>query len=236
MNKLRQKQKLRQNLVGIVLGMFLLSIIMTSINNLQADSINADVYSLDEKPNGLTYGNWTAKWWQWFVSIPQDGQNQNGPVWFLTGTFGGTAERTCEIPAGKAILFPVLNTECSYLENPELKTESELLTCAKQAQDSGSITMSATVDGTQLKNLEKYRVGSQLFDLVFPENNVFSVAPGKTKAVSDGFWVFLEPLSSGNHEIDQSGSVLDPSGANNFNTQAKYHLIMKEPTNSTVPK
>jgi hypothetical protein len=221
---------------------------MTSINNLQADSINAGVYSLGEKPNGLTYGNWTAKWWQWFVSIPQDvnpagdftgkycGQNQNGPVWFLTGTFGGTAERTCEIPAGKAILFPLLNTECSYLENPELKTESELLTCAKQAQDSGSITMSATVDGTQLKNLEKYRVESQLFDLAFPENNVFSVAPGKTKAVSDGFWVFLEPLPSGNHEIDHSGSVLDPSGANNFNTQAKYHLIVKEPTNSTVPK
>jgi hypothetical protein len=52
MNKLRQKQKLRQNLIGIVLGMFLMGIIMTSINNLQADSINAGVYSLDERPTG----------------------------------------------------------------------------------------------------------------------------------------------------------------------------------------
>ena len=233
-------------MVVIVFGMFLLGIMTLPINNLQADSINPGVYSVDEKPNGLTYGNWTAKWWQWFVSIPQDvnpagdftgkycGQNQDGPVWFLTGTFGGAAERTCKIPAGKAILFPVLTTECSYLESPELKTESELLTCAKQGQDAGSKTMAAAVNGTQLKNLENYRVQSHLFDLTFPENNVFSVAPGKTKAVSDGFWVFLEPLPSGNHDIDHSGSVLDPTGVNSYNSQAKYHLIVNNSTNSTI--
>jgi len=63
---------------------------------------------------------------------------------------------------------------------------------------------------------------------------VFSVAPGKTKAVSDGFWVFLEPLPSGNHDIDHSGSVLDPTGVNSYNSQAKYHLIVNNSTNSTI--
>jgi hypothetical protein len=91
---------------------------------------------------------------------------------------------------GKAILFPVLTTECSYLESPAFKTESELRNCSKQAQDVGSRTMATTVNGTQLKNLENYRVESQLFDLNFPENNLFSPPSGKTKAVSDGFWVF----------------------------------------------
>jgi hypothetical protein len=234
--------------IGIpILGIFLLNIMITlPVSDLQADSINPGVYSIDEKPNGFTYDNLTAKWWQWALSIPQDvnpigdttgkycGQNQSGPVWFLVGTFGGAAERTCEIPAGKAILIPLLTAECNYLENPELKTESELRTCARQGQDAGSRTLAAAVDGTQLKNLENYRVESQLFDLAFPENNVFSVTPGKTKAVSDGFWIILEPLSSGNHDLDFSGSIVDPSGVNNYNSQAKYHLIVKEPTNSTT--
>ena len=37
--------------------------------------------------------------------------NQNGPVWFLAGTFGEgkCPKRKCAIPAGKAILFPVIN-------------------------------------------------------------------------------------------------------------------------------
>ena len=82
---------------------------------------------------------------------------------------------------------------------------------------------------------ERYRVESRLFDLTFPENNVFSVAPGNTSAVSDGFWTFLEPLPVGNHDIDFSASIIDPSGVNNYNTQVKYHLIVKEPTNSTMP-
>ena len=178
---MRQIQILSKNMIDVgltVFGMFLLSILMTvSVTDLQADSINPGVYSIDEKPNGLTYDNWTAKWWQWALSIPQDvnpigdttgkycGQDQEGPVWFLVGTFGGAAERTCEIPEGKAILIPLLTTECNYLENPELKTESELRTCAKQGQDAGSRTLAAAVDGTQLKNLENYRIESRLFDL-----------------------------------------------------------------------
>ena len=72
------------------------------------------VYPVNSKPHGLSYGDWTAKWWQWAVSIPKDinpgadmtGKNcvlkQSGPVWFLAGTFGGPATRTCTIPGWKS--------------------------------------------------------------------------------------------------------------------------------------
>jgi hypothetical protein len=33
--------------------------------------------------------------------------------------------------------------------------------------------------------------------------------------VSDGFWVFLKPLSPGKHELEFGASVIDPSGGNN---------------------
>ena len=35
-------------------------------------------------------------------------------VWFLAGTTGNSASRTCEIPAGKAIMFPIINVLCHY--------------------------------------------------------------------------------------------------------------------------
>jgi hypothetical protein len=54
-------------MIGInfaVIRMCLLGNIMTlSVIDVQADSINAGVYSVNEKPYGLTYGDWTPKWW-----------------------------------------------------------------------------------------------------------------------------------------------------------------------------
>jgi hypothetical protein len=46
--------------------------------------------------------------------------NQEGPVWFLADQLGGREERTCTIPAGKAILIPLLTGECDY-GIPEVK-------------------------------------------------------------------------------------------------------------------
>ena len=56
-------------------------------------------------PDGNSYAQWTEKWWQWVLSIPEDknplndqtGKNcstaQSGNVWFLAGTAGGSV--TC---------------------------------------------------------------------------------------------------------------------------------------------
>src|SRR5215831_17578658 len=58
------------------------------------------VLPLDSSPYGNTYGEWSARWWQWLMSIPSDknpnldptgahcAEGQIGPVWFLAGTFG----------------------------------------------------------------------------------------------------------------------------------------------------
>ena len=31
-----------------------------------------EYFSPDSRPYGLTYGQWTVKWWQWLASIPTD--------------------------------------------------------------------------------------------------------------------------------------------------------------------
>lgn len=69
-------------------------------------------------------GKWGANWWIWALSSPEGSSpiddltgkncavNQAGPVWFLAGTYenGTPVRRTCTVPAGKTVLFPLINT------------------------------------------------------------------------------------------------------------------------------
>jgi hypothetical protein len=167
---------------------------------------NLSVFSSDSKPYNFTYGEWTARWWQWGYSVPKNinpayddtdkncAQKQYGPVWFLAGTYGHSVERVCTIPAGKAILFPILNSECSFAEFPKLKTLSELRMCAKTIQDQVTPLMTS-VDGVPILHLQEYRIQSPPFNFTLPHNNILGMpANTTTQAVADGNWVFLKPL------------------------------------------
>ena len=221
-------------LLGVVLGMIPHTIAQKSITS-------NNVFPINSKPFGKTYGEWSATWWQWAVLTPTEksplkdnigvncAQSQSGPVWFLAGTFGGAAVRTCTIPAGKAVMFPIYNAECSYVEYPQYKTESELRACAKDQADKVT-NLDASIDGLKIEDLQqKYRAQSPLFDLKLPNNNVFGLSPGPTKSVADGFWIILQPLSVGKHELHFSGASVDftSSGTLNFATEVTYHLIMQ---------
>ena len=87
---------------------------------------NPTVIPHTARPYGLSYGQWSARWWQFVFSIPAADNpqlhddkcevGQSGPVWFLTGKFCVeescqsflSATRSCTIPAGKALFFPIV--------------------------------------------------------------------------------------------------------------------------------
>jgi hypothetical protein len=198
------------------------------------------VFSPNSRPYGVTYGDWTAKWWQWFISMPNDkdhpfndptgancGRNQAGPVWFLPGYVAGYTERTCTISGGKAILFATINNECSTAEDPSLKTESDLKKCAV-SNASYFRNFEVTVDGVPIKDLEKYNVVSPLFNVTFPEHPIFTAHVGPTQAVSAGDFVLLGPLSRGTHDIHFKGASVDFTGAaaHNFAQDVRYKVIV----------
>jgi hypothetical protein len=208
----------------------------------QEDAGNGDnlaVFPPDSEPYGLTYGEWTAKWWQWAFSMPETdnptiddtgkncANNQSGPVWFLAGTGGGAVTRECTIPSDKGILIPIINVACDSATDPALDTEAELRSCAKADQDT-VIGKEITVDGVNVGNLDSYRFQSPVFNLTFPENNIAGVAPQTARAVSDGFWILLEPLSSGSHEIHFKAALGDPTaiGTTNFALDVRYLLTV----------
>ena len=215
-------------------------IIPVTFSNTEGSDISQSVYPINSKPYDKSYGEWSAKWWQWFSPIPTNDNpavdrtgkkcavGQNDPyMWYLVGTGGGEATRTCTIPAGKAIFFPIINVECDYT-SPDLKTESDLRKCAKDDQDKVT-NLQATVDGAAISGLKEYRAQSPLFNIIVPKDNVMGLPPGTTQAVSDGYWILLKPLPVGKHEIHFTGSLSDftATGPLNLVEDAKYDITIK---------
>lgn len=92
-----------------------------------ADQLPWPPGSVPQPPRPLS--QLSAEWWQWVYSIPQPYTadaalsnplldtsgaycmvGQRGAVWFLAGTGGsGQVKRSCSIPEGASIFFPVIN-------------------------------------------------------------------------------------------------------------------------------
>jgi hypothetical protein len=121
---------------------------------------------------------------------------------------GGDAVKTCNIPSDKTILFPVYVGECSTAEYPQYKTESELRKCAKDQTDKQTI-VDATIDSKKISDLQMYRTQSPLFQVNFPNNNVFSATVGRSNAVADGFLLLVSSLPPGKHKLTASTGTLD---------------------------
>ena len=152
----------------ILFGVILTLSTMSLITSVKADSMNVGVYAKDSKPFGISYQNWINKWWQWNMGIPSAEHprdyftpsrctiNQNGPVWFLADLLSRKEERTCAIPADKAILVPLLTGNCdadfTTPNAPASESNPNLIQCAKAGDEYGAI--SASLDE---RNLQKIR-------------------------------------------------------------------------------
>ncbi len=239
------KSNLKKRCYGVI-AVFSIAVglMAGSVSQVGAGNPNPGVTLPYAKAYGMTYGEWSAKWWQWAYSLPVD-QNpffdengscsngthgQLGPVWFLTGVINvsGSAERDCTVPAGKALFFPILNVECATLEGNG-STEAELRACTTFFM--GFVTnVAAEIDGVPIQNLQDYRASSPLFTYgPLPDNNVlqlfgFDAPAGATSpSVADGFYLMLAPLSVGQHTIHYTGTFGDPI---NFTLDITYNLTV----------
>ena len=206
---------------------------------------NPGVLPPQSNPHGQSYGDWSAEWWQWAYSIPfatnpvvdETGEHctegQSGSVWFLAGTFGGETARTCTIPSGKSLFFPIVNIACwapedllawggnlgmTYDEQTEVVRE-----CATYYGDLMDI-LEVTIDGVPLSNLSAYRAASGTFSVYLSDViEDFGYPPGlRDPMVSDGYWLMLAPLTPGPHVIDFVGGI----SAYPFETHVNYQLTV----------
>lgn len=160
--------------------------------------------------DGLTIGDYTAKFWQWTLSFtaPNDpftdptgalaGLNQSGPVFFVAGTAGGgPVTRAFTAPAGKYLLVPLLAGELSQLEIGFDKTAAQVRQAAKEQADLID-ELHASINGVAVPNLFSYRVASPDFSFTAAAGNPIGVPPGASGiAVADGYFLLISPLAVG---------------------------------------
>jgi hypothetical protein len=216
---------------------------MTPVAQAGSSNPNPQVFPPGFNPYGNTYGEWSARWWQWALSIPAAtnptldatgancAEDQIGRVWFLAGSSGGTFDRTCPVPAGQALFFPILNAafgaavfDCEPTL-PEVPCNVPTLRAAAAAS-MDPVTIEASIDDVPLLKLNDYRVQSPVFSVTLPEGNIVGQPPGTyAPMVSDGYWLMLAPLSAGEHTIHFKNSVTGGPFAGT-ETEVTYHLTV----------
>ena len=179
--------------------------------------------SANPKVNGKTIGDWGHAWWQWASNFSSEtnpiGQNgdvdcsagQSGKVWFLAGTFGASATRTCSIPRGRALFFPLFNV---IFWTPEDCTFESACRGGAAALIDNLRSWSCTVDGTPcVFSVPVVRAQSDARPLDIPEGSFwedFGTTPGlRPLSVADGYWVMLDPLPPGPHQVTFTASAPD---------------------------
>lgn len=212
----------------------------------QADSQErSKVIPRDANAYGNSYGQWSAQWTQWWLSIPAAtnpatdttgancGESQSGPVWFLAGTFGGPAAviRHCNVPAGKALFFPLENGvfgagvgDCEPTAPGVVCNLATLRMAAAASMD--ALTLEASLDGKPLDDLHGQRVQSPVLTLTYPPGNVVGVAQGTyAPNVVDGYWLMLAPLRDGGHTLHFKAKVTGGVFAGTV-IEVTYHLTV----------
>jgi hypothetical protein len=178
------------------------------------------LYGREESPFGNSWEKWVEFWWQWCYSFSESNSplndsnghlSNNGQihesVFFLAGTFGGTANRNCTVSKDNSIFFPILNDIVTYHTDPHLKNLSDLDAYAKLDLDHTNF-ISAKIDGNEIPNIHQFRVHTHLFPISVPDKNDKRLRV-KTEGVSDGYWLFLKNLTPGTHKLQFIGEKLE---------------------------
>lgn len=168
-------------------------------------------------------GRLTAQWWQQFMGHPGTLDRCDlgvREVVFLAGTTGGAQSRSCDIPRGRSVLVPLINAECSTLEDG-FKTYHGLRWCVATRYADNFTDLSLSVDGRTIRALDRFRVQSGLFSfLAVPDNPFLPKGGGPTRSVADGYWALVGPFERGTHVVSFGGNF--PPGP--FETKATYTL------------
>lgn len=162
---------------------------------------------------GKPLDHFANAWWQWAYAMQQaqspvrdqDGTycavSQDGPVWYLAGGFGTSKiHRTCIIPARKHIFFPVINMVYSAPPGSTLTCDEAKQRAAQNNND--FVYINVFLNGTKLENAERFRLASiTCFDL-FERVPIQFQAPVAAPSATDGYWIMLEPLPAGTHQLE----------------------------------
>jgi hypothetical protein len=174
-------------------------------------------------PQGQSYAEWAAEYWNWYWPMPYEYYDVNffemsGNVCLVTGSALGESERILTLPTGTMLFLPVYT--CASADFPETwdqpyvdpVTEVEYTSEEDWSvwfcdQVVNAVTVRCQIDGREVRNLQSYRVHTP-FGGGYPEGNWLGVEPGtEYVGLADGLFLMLAPLATGTHTIQYWSSL-----------------------------
>jgi hypothetical protein len=137
---------------------------------------------------------------------------QSGPVWFLAGTYGtARTVRSCRIPAGKTLFFPLVNF-ITFPPDDEREACASLMLRAEELTDAPAALV-LELNGKRYTGLQAHRQATKGCFLVFPDDD----AP----AAANGYYVALGPLKPGRYTLNFGGILPSLSQAVTYTLDVK---------------
>jgi hypothetical protein len=217
-------------------------------------SAGETVIAPSDLPYGLSYEEWSAKWWQWYMGLETNHIENignpdicSGPASHVRFLYGApattTVTRHVDIGPDTPLFFPILgfiadNTACPVSEfgtNTPTQLEAELT----GAWSSVTVT-TCTLDGVSVEGLDDpattvYNVVSPPFSYTISEkDSIISLVEGEDcipggmtiyPAVAEGVYLMLAPLKPGKHTIAFVG-VYGPVSAPNLKLDITYDITV----------
>jgi hypothetical protein len=123
-----------------------------------------ELFSKDEKPFGISYDDWVAKYWNWDISQNADQatpkpngcliNNSDSMIMLMNpASVVSPPTQVCKISSKEGIMVPLWIGWCEASGNSRTLTDEELLKCAKE-QNLGNIRSDVKVDGVPVAKLD----------------------------------------------------------------------------------
>jgi hypothetical protein len=170
-------------------------------------------------PLGVSYEEWTNRYWNWLFSFPAASSDDvfdadvcppspGKDITFLPTAFFGTVQQmTCEVPAGTPIL---VFAGGSFCDTSGGTTVAELPGCLADS-DATISSPSIAVDGRLVPDIDSYHVGDgKPFKLTLVKDNLFELPEGTEDAAGTGWLTILSDLAPGTHTIVARDETTDP--------------------------
>ncbi len=164
---------------------------------------------------GKPIADWTGDWWNWAVTegfptsplTDTTGEfanlNQAGPIFFMAGNLGDSTPyvRTFDVPDDKYLLVPITNW---VFWAPEDGADEATIRNLAVTNTDMMDNLFFELDGTAIADPTLHRETTPDGGFTLEYGQLLAdigLTPMDRLAVSDGYWVMIEPLTRGNHQI-----------------------------------
>jgi hypothetical protein len=244
----------KQNAVIFTLLAFLIcSTLMLELSIAYGASLYKEGESPFGTPLDVWISKWW-KWWvttSTDEATPKPGGcliNESGSmVMLMDTTVAGKPEQICSISSTQGILIPLWTGWCdSGSQGLGQASFEDILKCVREEVNLGAVTSEVKVDGKQIAKLDEvstmrggfldYKINSmdnvsevrsKEFNITIPEDTHLPDQNfGTFRAAAHGWFVFLKPLSVGNHTIYYNVGVTG-TGPNDHSAEITYNMNVK---------